>query len=226
MENKKINNIGRIALLAVIAIIVVLGILFWYIVKLEKQVEERDKLINELTFSDNLVKEYFDIHYDSITNRTSYVLKDSKRKVVQHVSNNSVFIYGTDTISDHELVSLFNHRNKKYDELMSKYNKFIMTYNNLLVRNDSITSYNKALIKGLQMIENRYDLSLDINKIPDGYTIKLNTSQRIDSAMLLLPHYRDRLDYDSVKGIWTIKNPKLIDEQLSTLYKLFRVVEQ
>lgn len=226
MENKKINNIGRIALLAVIAIIVVLGILFWYIVKLEKQVEERDNLINELTFSDNLVKEYFDIHYDSITNRTSYVLKDSKRKVVQHVSNNSVFIYGMDTISDHELVSLFNHGNKKYDELMSKYNKFIMTYNNLLVRNDSITSYNKALIKGLQMIENRYDLSLDINKIPDGYTIKLNTSQRIDSAMLLLPHYRDRLDYDSVKGIWTIKNPKLIDEQLSTLYKLFRVVEK
>lgn len=226
MKNKQNRNIGKIALLVIIAITVLLGILFWYIVKLEKQVAERDALIDELTFSENLVKEYFDIHYDSITNNTSYVLKESKREIVQYVSDNTIFIYGKDTISGNELVRLFNQGSKKYGELISEYNELIIKYNNLAAKDDSINSYNKALQKGLQMIENRYDISLDINNIPNGYEIKLNTSPQIDSAVLLLPHYRDRLERDSARGVWMITNPKLIDEQMSTLQKLFHIVQK
>ena len=226
MENKKISNITKIVALVIVAIIALFGLSFWYIIKLEEQIIERDNLINELTFSDNLVKEYFDIHYDSVTNRTSYFLKDSKREIVQHVSTSSVFIYGRDTLSAEGLVSLFNQESKKYDELVSEYNKFIIKYNQLVTRNDSIVSYNKALQKGVQMIENRYDMSLDISKNPEGYTIILNTSPQIDSALLLLPHYRDRLEHDSAKGVWTITNPKLIDNQLSTLQKLFQVIQK
>lgn len=148
MKNKQNRNIGKIALLVIIAITVLLGILFWYIVKLEKQVAERDALIDELTFSENLVKEYFDIHYDSITNNTSYVLKESKREIVQYVSDNTIFIYGKDTISGNELVRLFNQGSKKYGELISEYNELIIKYNNLAAKDDSINSYNKALQKG------------------------------------------------------------------------------
>ena len=55
-----------------------------YIEEMEKQIEERDSIIQKLTFSNELVKEYFDVITDSLDNEKRYVLKEEKRtRIVQ-----------------------------------------------------------------------------------------------------------------------------------------------
>ena len=46
-----------------------------YISKLERQIYQRDSLIRELSISDQLVKEYFNIEIDSTGHKVSYSLK-------------------------------------------------------------------------------------------------------------------------------------------------------
>lgn len=218
MKNNIKKYIEQIIVFIIIAIVTLLGISCWYIMRLEQQIIERDNLINKLTFSENLVKEYFDIQYDSVTDRTSYVLKNSKREIIQHVLNHqSTFIYGNDTISDTEFVKLFNQKINNYNDLVHKYNK-------LALHRDSITDYNKALQTGVKMIEEKYNISLIIKPDSNVYHIRLIPSTQIDSAMLLLPYYRNRIEYDSTNRVWNITNPPLINEQLSTLEKLFKLV--
>lgn len=50
---------------------------------LESQIEQRDSLIQRLSHSNNLIKEYFDVKYDSLNNEETYVLKDSKKTRVE-----------------------------------------------------------------------------------------------------------------------------------------------
>lgn len=50
---------------------------------LESQIEQRDSLIQRLSHSNNLIKEYFNVKYDSLNNEETYVLKDSKKTRVE-----------------------------------------------------------------------------------------------------------------------------------------------
>ena len=88
-----------------------------YIDKLESQITERDSLISRLTISEALVKEYFDIEQDSLTNELIYTLKSSKQEPVQIVYKNmsETFQAGNDILTSEEIVSLEPTLSKVFD---------------------------------------------------------------------------------------------------------------
>jgi hypothetical protein len=51
----------------------------------------------------------------------------------------------------------------------------------------------------LKNIENRYGIKV----IEENNTIRLD-AKKVDSALILLPVYRDKVSYDSIKGHWSV----------------------
>ncbi len=77
------NRLFKLAFLWLVAISLTLLYLFYdateQISTLESQIEQRDTLIQRLSHSNELIKEYFDVKYDSVKNEETFVLKDSKK---------------------------------------------------------------------------------------------------------------------------------------------------
>ena len=62
--NKSSKILSLAFVVTIIILLVIVPVLLWYISKLENQIIERDNLIKELTVSEELVKEYFNVEYD------------------------------------------------------------------------------------------------------------------------------------------------------------------
>lgn len=81
------NRLFKLAFLWLVAISLTLLYLFYdateQISTLESQIEQRDTLIQRLSHSNELIKEYFDVKYDSVKNEETFVLKDSKKTRVE-----------------------------------------------------------------------------------------------------------------------------------------------
>ena len=81
------NRLLKLAFLWLIAVLLLLTYLFYdateQISILDSQIEQRDSLIKELSTSNDLIKEYFDVKYDSVKKEKIYVLKDSKKTKVE-----------------------------------------------------------------------------------------------------------------------------------------------
>ena len=84
----KINIWATLLIVAVLGLVSLLYSGHRYITKLEQQIIERDLLIDKLTISDALVKEYFDVKQDSLTNELIYTLKSSKQEPVEIIYRN------------------------------------------------------------------------------------------------------------------------------------------
>lgn len=215
MENKKyIWTILLIAIFVSLSTICIKGI--QYVERLEKQLYERDSLINKLTISDELVREYFDIKQDSLTNELIYTLKPSKQEPVQIVYRNQLdtfkagdeILNSTDVVNrynyllnDHiEITDRYNNLIKDYKELVKQYNELVVTYNN---RSEDI-AYGKALKVALERIKKEYDINYEIKKDSTHYDILIHPSPKIDSALVLLPYFRDNLKRDDKTKNWII----------------------
>lgn len=182
-----------------------------YIDKLEQQVEYRDSIITKLTFSDKLVKDYFDINYDSRKHQTYYTLKDNKKITVNDTTRST--ITKTHPIYYKETVTYTN--NKKYNELAKKYNSLISDYNVL------VHKYNTEAIKSSENEQELFEKQYSLDMIKKHYGIKYMTtrngyylsielkSDKIDSALALFPYYKDKLSYDSKARCWVIEMPKV-----------------
>ena len=142
------NRLLKLAFLWLIAVLLLLTYLFYdateQISILDSQIEQRDSLIKELSNSNDLIKEYFDIKYDSTKNEKTYVLKDSKktRIEVERWKHDVEYIKGEDTffkngkqISADSLIKEYNnlsHRNTAdWKEIVKKYNSLVAEYNKL-----------------------------------------------------------------------------------------------
>ena len=90
--NKSSKIFSFAFVVTIIMLLVIVPVLLWYISKLEEQIIERDNLIQELTISEDLVKEYFNVEYDSISNTKSYILKDSKKTRVIEIEKENHYI--------------------------------------------------------------------------------------------------------------------------------------
>lgn len=194
-----------------------------YIDKLESQIIERDSLISRLTISEALVKEYFDIEQDSLTNELTYTLKPSKQEPVQIVYRNmsETFKAGDDILTSEEVVKRYNSligefsqyadENEKlvdkYNQLVRNHNKLIKDYNELvtLYNNKSDNkAYSEALKSALDLINKNYGINYEIKRDSTAYKIVLPPSPKIDSALMLLPYFRENLHYDEQSGNWVI----------------------
>lgn len=190
-----------------------------YINKLQNQVAERDSLIRKLTISDNLVKDYFDIKYDSTEYTTSYSLKNSKKtQVIRTVTETKImdptFQQGDRIITLDELLRDYDNSNHQIHELANqsnslreKHNTLVEKHNALLKKYSATESENKSLKSGLNMIKANYGISYAVTSDSTKYIFSITNSTKIDSALLLLPYYRDRLLYNETDKNWTIFLP-------------------
>lgn len=199
-------------LVTILILLIVVPVALWYISKLEEQIIERDNLIQELTISEDLVKEYFNVEYDSISNTKSYILKDSKKTRVIEIEKENHYIKeyrepqfkkGDKTLSSADLVKEYNKKDSLYNQLLSQY------YNECNEKN-SIKKKMSIYVKILDMIEHNYGISYNIKtENRDSiiiYTYNLVHTERVDSALMLLPYYNNKLKREN-DSVWTIKTP-------------------
>ena len=101
---------------------------------------------------DEIVKEYFDIKQDSLTNEITYSLKPSKQEPVQIVYRNmsETFQAGNEILSSEEVVERYNSLIVEFSQYVDEHEKLIDTYNNLF------KSYNN-LIKEHNELVNLYN---------------------------------------------------------------------
>lgn len=196
---KYISKILFVAIVVGLATIISSGLN--YINELEEQIIERDKLIRRLAVSDALVREYFDIKQDSLTNETVYTLKPSKKEQVQIVERIiDGYGMGETIITPEEMRIKYNSMAKDYTKLVSKYNQLVGEYNEVVEH----MAYNDALKAALDLMYKNYGLKCNIKKDSSMYIISLPEFSKVDSALILLPYFRENLHFDDKSGKWII----------------------
>lgn len=196
---KYISKILFVAIVVGLATIISSGLN--YINELEEQIIERDKLISRLAVSDALVREYFDIKQDSLTNETVYTLKPSKKEQVQIVERIiDRYGMGETIITPEEMRIKYNSMAKDYTKLVSKYNQLVGEYNEVVEH----MAYNDALKAALDLMYKNYGLKCNIKKDSSMYIISLPEFSKVDSALILLPYFRENLHFDDKSGRWII----------------------
>lgn len=187
-----------------------------YIERLEQQIYERDSLINRLTISEELVREYFDVKQDSLTNELIFTLKTAKKEPAQIIYRNQVenFKAGDEVLTPqdvadrynallhdfNEITVVYNKLIKDHKELIKQYNELVVIYNNW----SGDIAYSNALKAALTQIKKVYDIDYEIIKDSTVYKVILHPSSKIDSALVLLPYFRDNLKKDDELGAWII----------------------
>ena len=215
------NRLLKLAFLWLIAVLLLLTYLFYdateQISTLDSQIEQRDSLIKELSNSNDLIKEYFDIKYDSTKNEKTYVLKDSKktRVEVERWKHDVEYIKGEDTffkngkqISADSLIKEYNNLSQRntadWKEFVKKYNSLVADYNKLGLKFSAIED--SLWVKNLLLKNSAKFYNIQYNYRYKGNQVITNiSSEKLDSALMLLELYRDKLKYDIKKKQWTIK---------------------
>ena len=218
MENKR-NNSSLILLLALVLLIASMAfVASRYISKLESQIYQRDSLIRELSISDELVKEYFNIEIDSTGHKISYSLKDDKKTRVEErieTIRESQFSFDGKTISPDEVVKRYyelqneaNSLSREYHSLISKYNSLADRFNSNYKIIDSLRTAKNISDLKLNSIQNAYGIKANCDVSGNTYKFSLSGNKQIDSALLLLPYYRDYISYDSQDNSWDVELPR------------------
>lgn len=187
-----------------------------YLNEYEEQIERQDSMISSLTFSNDLVKEFFDISEDTITHTTTYTLKESKRtKEIDHVTKYETPSYvrsGKEMASDEMVNSIITSDQKSVEEikeLVVQYNTLVHDYNELGRKFQSIHDSASVRDAALKLIKRNYDIDYSSNLDGDMRTVRVWGS-KADSALLLLPYYRHKLSYDSKTGAWIVEYEKKV----------------
>ena len=184
--------------------------------KLDAQVIERDSLIKVLSSSNDLIKEYFDEKYDTLSNSKYYVLKESKKtrreiqKIhdVEYIERKQLFSKNGNVITSDSLVKDYNALAQKntleWKILIDKYNSLINDYNKLSRQYNTMEDSLYIMNLLIKYSEKQYNIQYNYSK-KNNQIITSLSSPKLDSALILLDVYRNKLFYDSKKKIWIIK---------------------
>lgn len=230
-ENKTKEKISKVTSLFLLLIILIsLGVSLYYNMTLQEQINKRDFLIEKLTRRDSILNKIMNIKYDSISKSISYSYRTRDGKILKY---NELAVELDKSIEDykeiaqkHKLIVEQNNQNindynslsKSFDlltqdhyKLIEKYNSLVGEYNEMVKRQtqldnrfnqvaDSLSSF-KTVIK---LIQSNYPIDFKINR--DGTIKKISIkAEQLDSALILLPYFRNRLKLDKGKNIWLIK---------------------
>lgn len=165
----------------------------YYTVKLEEQISERDKTIQELSFRSKLVEDYFDIKYNPKDSTTLYILKDSVMNSYAIVKKEYV------NVQPEDLDCLY----KEYNEIVEEYNSLVSKVNSLIKENIQYKEEKHHLEVVLGMIEKKYKITYKISTNMDSIMINLKNTDMVDSGLVLLPFYRDKIERKP-QGKWII----------------------
>ena len=221
MENNRIvsaHRMLRLCFLIFVMLSFIANIIGYnYINELESQVSQRDSVISKLSYSNSLVKEYFDVVEDSINNQTIYKLKDEKKekvvetktKYVEHqVEIEHQFVRGDKIISTEELLSIVNKGDSvmlnKVKSLLDRYNSLVNDYN--IIQKKAPLLKDTVIYQGmaLRLIKKNYDIDYSCELDNNSYYVRLHSS-KADSAFTLFPYFRHKMKYDETKKTWAIR---------------------
>lgn len=217
------NRLLKLALLWLVVISMTLLYLFYnaseQISTLESQIEQRDTLIQRLSHSNELIKEYFDVKYDSVKNEETFVLKDSKKTRVEvekmqtihdvaYIKDEDRFYKNGKRISSDSLIKEYNNLSQRnaedWKKIAEKYNSLVHEYNKLGSRLSAIED--SLWVKNLLLKNTEKYYKIQFNYNYKGNQVFTNiSSPKLDSALMLLDVYRDKLKYNPKKKQWIIK---------------------
>ena len=194
MKNKILIIIKKlIPILFFLGIIAALFYSIYYSNKLEEQIWERDRTIQELSFRSKLVEDYFDIKYNPTDSTTSYILKDSIR-------NRFTIIQKEDFKVQQEYIDSLI---KDYNSLVKEHLEIVEEYHSLVDKSNSLINEKRNLEDVLGIIEKKYKITYDISVDSKTIKISLKNTDMVDSAMVLLPFYRDKIERKP-NGLWIV----------------------
>lgn len=217
------NRLFKLAFLWLVAISLTLLYLFYdateQISTLESQIEQRDTLIQRLSHSNELIKEYFDVKYDSVKNEETFVLKDSKKTRVEveklqtiydvaYIKDEDRFYKNGKRISSDSLIKEYNNLSQRnagdWKKNAEKYNSLVHEYKKLGSRLSVIED--SLWVKNLLLKNTEKYYKIQFNYNYKGNQVFTNiSSPKLDSALMLLDVYRDKLKYNPKKKQWIIK---------------------
>lgn len=191
--------------------------------KLQEQIEQRDKTIQDLAFSDSLVCEYFLIKKDSvkkgdsIITTTTYRLKDEyqpkeikKYTDIHHYhlveyEKTEYALRGNDTVSLSCSIQETKQLATKYNALVKDYNALGNKYNLLVNENVALGKSYQASQMALGLIKKSYDIDYYVEDKGENQIKVSISAEKADSAFMLLPYYRKKIRFDHIKKVWIIK---------------------
>ena len=209
------NNVFRkimelLPILLIIGLFAALAYSIFYSSKLEEQIWERDKTIRELSFRSKLVEDYFDIEYNPDDSLTFYTLKDSIKNIYaakKTIMTDDIKNYTEIAMTLDTVIKQHNKLINEYNDLVQKYNSLIREQNSISKEKNIIKNNNRKLEDVLKMIERRYKISYNITIDSTIETITLKNTDMVDSGLMLLPYYRDKIVRES-NGTWVITYTK------------------
>lgn len=217
------NRLFKLAFLWLVVISLTLLYLFYnateQISTLESQIEQRDILIQRLSHSNELIKEYFAVKYDSVKNEETFVLKDSKKTRVEvekmqtihdvaYIKDEDRFYKNGKRISSDSLIKEYNSLSQRnaedWKKIAEKYNSLVHEYNKLGSRLSAIED--SLWVKNLLLKNTEKYYKIQFNYNYKGNQVFTNiSSPKLDSALMLLDVYRDKLKYNPKTKQWIIK---------------------
>ncbi|RGT50917.1 hypothetical protein [Bacteroides intestinalis] len=102
-----------------------------------------------------------------------------------------------DSINEHRTLHFLSRNGKEitYPDLMKE-------NDSLLIELTNIKNENRLNIQKLSMAKNNY--GINFKETSKYITI---FAPRLDSALLLLPYYKEKIHYDKDRDVWTIEHP-------------------
>ena len=126
----------------------ILGISIYYNFILQEQIEERDRIIQDLSFNKKLVENYFEIQTDSIGYKTYYILKQNEKE--------HAILDDARVILD-SAAYLSEKCSKEYKDIVIRYINLQHKYNSLLEDKESIVYQAETQKMALELIENSFE---------------------------------------------------------------------
>lgn len=139
---------------------------------------------------DKLNKQFIEIQNDSITS----VILDLKKTLNPDSTFSTTYHY----ITKNGKIITYNQLNKENDSLIYV---LINKNNEIINKNIEIISLNNKI----QLAKSNYDIDFKISNEKSGNYTTIE-SKKLDSALVLLELYRDKLYYNKKDSTWNIKN--------------------
>ena len=172
---------NKIIVLFVLAVIITSVsfniILVNYQTNIESELLEKEKLINRIK-----------------SNQTRYgdSIKKYSKTIEKYVDDCS-FEYNGKSISSSDLITFVNRKLEENDELKSELENC----------SDSLKIKNNILAEA----KKHYGINYIIEKTAIGYTISKPYPTKLDSSLVLFPHYKDKIKLSEDGKNWVITKP-------------------
>ena len=218
-EQKQMMKVLRPIILVMFVLMVLFGALFgdyaFYSMQLEKSIEDKNNIIRRYQYQDSIYSVLLDMN-DS-TRYISYRIRNGKPVTYHQLEHqyDSLQTRYYDLLYENAekqdvlelLQQLYPYELKSKDGTLTVYGpNYKEQLREISAREDSLKrlctqcQYENRVYKAkLDLITNRYPIMVK----QDSNSVSVS-SPRIDSALMLLPYYRDKLTYDAESKAWSI----------------------